>query len=153
PLYGIPLIPGSALKGLCRNYVTSEKAEHASKRIEEDDPIIQCIFGTPNQSGTVLFFDALPFEGKATLALDIINVHYPDYYSEGKTPSNDQRPNPLLFLTVTDTTFAFALAPRNQQREEQKNDVLTAVQWLQEALQAYGVGGKTSAGYGYFTPL
>jgi CRISPR type III-B/RAMP module RAMP protein Cmr6 len=151
PLYGIPLIPGSALKGLCRNYVTSEKAEHASKRIEEDDPFIQRIFGSADQSGTVLFFDALPLEGKATLALDIINVHYPDYYSKGKTPSNDQRPNPLLFLTVTDTIFAFALAPRNRQRAEQQDDVHTAIQWLQEALRDYGVGGKTSAGYGYFT--
>jgi CRISPR type III-B/RAMP module RAMP protein Cmr6 len=152
PLYGIPLIPGSALKGLCRNYVTSEKAEHASKRLAEDDALIERIFGSANQSGTVIFFDALPLEGRATLALDIINVHYPDYYSKGKTPSNEQRPNPLLFLTVTDTIFAFALAPSKRQSAEQQDDVRTAIQWLQEALQAYGVGGKTSAGYGYFTP-
>ncbi len=153
PLYGIPLIPGSALKGLCRTYVTGEIAAHASKKIDDDDETIQRIFGSPTQSGTVMFFDALPFEGKATFALDITNVHYPDYYSKGKAPTNDQRPNPVLFLTVTDTIFTFALAPRNLKREEQKDDVTTVSQWLQEALQDYGVGGKTSAGYGYFTPL
>ncbi len=150
PYYGIPLIPGSALKGLCRNYVTSEIAAHASKRLAEDDPIVQRIFGSPTQSGSVIFFDAIPLEGKATLALDIINVHYPDYYSKGKAPTNDQRPNPLLFLTVTETIFAFALAPRQPQRAEHHEDVLTAIRWQQEALQDYGVGGKTSAGYGYF---
>jgi CRISPR type III-B/RAMP module RAMP protein Cmr6 len=152
PLYGIPLIPASALKGLCRTYVTSEIAEHASKKIEEDDQTIQRVFGSPTQSGTVMFFDAIPFEGRATFALDIINVHYPDYYTRGKAPTNDQRPNPVLFLTVTDTIFTFALAPRNLKGEEQQEDVTIVSRWLQEALQDYGVGGKTSAGYGYFTP-
>lgn len=152
PLYGLPLIPGSALKGLCRNYVTGEISEHISKNSDEDDEIIRRIFGSPDQSGTVIFFDALPVEGKATFALDIINVHYPDYYSKGKAPINDQRPNPLLFLTVADTIFAFALAPRNLKRAEQRDDVIVASQWLQEALQEWGIGGKTSAGYGYFTP-
>ena len=72
-------------------------------------------------------------------------------YNQGKAPTNDQRPNPLAFLTVADTLFAFALAPYNRKREEQHTDMITASQWLQEALQEYGVGGKTSAGYGYFT--
>lgn len=151
PLYGLPLIPGSALKGLCRTYVTGEIAGHMSKKIDEDDETVQRIFGSPEQSGTVIFFDAIPFEGKATFALDIINVHYPDYYGKGKAPTNDQRPNPVAFLTIADTLFTFALAPHNRTRQEQQADVITASQWLQEALQEYGVGGKTSAGYGYFT--
>ena len=152
PLYGLPIISGSALKGLCRNYVTGEISEHASKNIEDDDETIQRIFGSSDQSGTVVFFDALPVEGKATFALDIINVHYPDYYNRGKAPINDQRPNPVLFLTVEDTVFAFALAPHNLKRVEQREDVTIASKWLQEALQEWGIGGKTSAGYGYFTP-
>ena len=78
PLYGLPFIPGSALKGLCRTYVTGEIDGHRSKQIDEDDETIQRIFGSPDQNGSVIFFDALPFEGKATFALDIINVHYPD---------------------------------------------------------------------------
>jgi CRISPR-associated protein Cmr6 len=151
PLYGIPLIPGSALKGLCRTYATGEISEHTSKKIEEDDQAIQRVFGSPTRAGTVMFFDAIPFEGKATFALDIINVHYPDYYSRGKAPTNDQRPNPVMFLTVTDTIFTFALAPRNLKRAEQQDDVTTVSQWLRDALQDYGIGGKTSAGYGYFT--
>lgn len=152
PLYGLPIIPGSALKGLCRNYVTGEISEHGSKNMDEDDETVRRIFGTSDQSGTVVFFDALPIEGKATFALDVINVHYPEYYNRGKTPINEQRPNPVLFLTVEDTIFAFALAPRNLKRVEQRDDVTVASRWLQEAMQEWGIGGKTSAGYGYFTP-
>ncbi len=63
---------------------------------------------------------------------------------------NDQNPNPVTFLTVTETTFAFALALRSPSEEQYAEDVKQARKWLQEALQKYGVGGKTSAGYGFF---
>src|SRR5579872_4123075 len=45
-LYGIPFIPGSALKGLTRSYVTSEVEGYQSKQIEDDNEEIQRIFGT-----------------------------------------------------------------------------------------------------------
>src|SRR5690348_10448730 len=44
-LYGIPFIPGSALKGLTRSYVTGEVEGYKSKKIEDDHPAIQRIFG------------------------------------------------------------------------------------------------------------
>ena len=79
-----------------------------------------------------------------------MNSHYPNYYGEKKPPTNDQNPNPVTFLTVTNTTFMFALAPRNPRYID---DVNTAKGWLQKALEKYGVGGKTSAGYGYFKEI
>ena len=152
-LYGLPFIPGSTLKGVTRAYVTGEIAEHKSLRIDKDDVTIERIFGSAQTSGTVVFFDAMPLEGRFTLALDIMNVHYPEYYNAKKLPTNDQRPNPVTFLTVSNTVFVFALAARNPEQLEHSNDVITATKWLQEALQEYGIGGKTSAGYGYFTLL
>jgi len=152
PLYGLPLIPGSTLKGLCRTYVTGEIDEHRSKHSNEDDETIRRIFGSGAQSGTVVFFDAMPLEGRATLTLDITNSHYPHYYTGKKPPTNDQRPNPVTFLTITDTIFVFALAQHNLRQERQLEDVEAASQWLQEALREYGVGARTSAGYGYLTP-
>jgi len=150
-LYGIPLIPGSALKGLTRAYVTGEVAEHKneSKKIDEDDPVVQRIFGTQRDAGSVIFFDAMPVDGKVEIDLDIMNAHYPKYYGEKQLPTNSQDPNPVTFLTITNTKFMFALAPR---RPKDIDDVKLAVEWLQAALQKYGVGGKTSAGYGYFQP-
>ncbi len=152
-LYGLPFIPGCALKGATRAYVTSEVAEHRSKRLDEDDVLVRRIFGSQEASGTVIFFDALPQAGRFTLAPDIINTHYPRYYSEHQLPTNDQSTQPFTFLTVTNTIFVFALAARHSVHDESKDDVVLARRWLQEALQEYGVGGKTSAGYGYFKPL
>ncbi|MDQ2885186.1 MAG: type III-B CRISPR module RAMP protein Cmr6 [Chloroflexota bacterium] len=152
-LYGLPFIPGSALKGVTRAYVTGEVAEHSSTRLAEDDALVRRIFGSQAAGGSVVFFDALPHQGRFALALDIINTHYPLYYSEQQPPTNDQQPDLFTFLTVTDTVFAFALAPRHPIQNEARDDVALTSQWLQEALQEYGVGGKTSAGYGYFKPL
>lgn len=150
-LYGVPFIPGSALKGLTRAYATSEEEEgHVSKKIEEDDKTIQRIFGSQEHAGTVIFFDAMPVNGKFAIDLDIMNAHYPDYYGQNKAPTNDQNPNPVTFLTVADTVFMFALAPRRQGDEQ---DVAQAKTWLKKALAKYGIGGKTSAGYGYFTDI
>lgn len=153
-LYGIPYIPGSALKGLTRAYATSEEEEgHLSKKIDEDDETIQQIFGSQERAGSVIFFDAMPVNGYFAFDLDIMNAHYPDYYGQNKAPTNDQNPNPITFLTVADTVFMFALAPRRQKNEQDVADVGKAKEWLKKALAKYGVGGKTSAGYGYFTDI
>ncbi len=148
PLYGIPYIPGSALKGLTRGYVTGEV--FPSKDIEHDNETVKRIFGSQEHAGMVIFFDAMPVDGKAAFVLDIMNSHYPNYYGEKKLPTNDQNPNPVTFLTVTNTTFMFALAPRYSGAKE---DVELAKGWLQTALEKYGIGGKTSAGYGYFKDI
>src|SRR2546423_2431027 len=83
-LYGIPYIPGSALKGLTRAYVTGEVQEHLSKEIDKDSELVKQIFGTQKEAGTVIFFDAMPIGGKGAFALDIMNPHYPDYYGGNK---------------------------------------------------------------------
>jgi len=154
-LYGIPFIPGSALKGLTRGYVTGEIEEYKSSKIDDDNEGITRIFGSQGSAGTVIFFDAMPVNGQVEFVLDIMNPHYPDYYRSLQSnritpPTNDQQPNPVTFLTVTNTTFTFALAPRNPNKDQHTADVDLVKTWLQEALQKYGVGGKTSAGYGYF---
>ncbi|SRR6266487_248238 len=154
-LYGIPFIPGSALKGLTRAYVTGEIEGYKSDKIDNDNEEVKRIFGSQKQAGTVLFFDAMPLNGEVKFVIDIMNPHYPEYYNSLKSskttpPTNDQQPNPITFLTVTNTTFTFALALRNPNDLEHKDDLNKTKGWLQEALQKYGVGGKTSAGYGYF---
>ena len=167
-LYGIPFIPGSALKGLTRAYVTVEEKKYfvppADKPEAECKPSleektdhldIQRIFGSQDRAGTVIFFDALPLDGKAKFVVDIMNPHYPNYYNSLQSnnieaPANNQSPNPIPFLTVTNTTFTVALAPRNPNEIQHQEDVKLVTEWLLRSLQKYGIGGKTSAGYGYF---
>lgn len=150
-LYGFPYIPGSALKGLTRAYAAGEV--YPSTKIENDNAELQRIFGTQEKAGTVIFFDAMPIDGQTSIVLDIMNAHYPNYYGEKRPPTNDQNPNPITFLTVASTTFMFALAPRNPSNEIHRKDVEQAKEWLQLALAKYGIGGKTSAGYGYFKDI
>ncbi len=153
-LSGLPTIPGSALKGLTRTYAALEESSPPSKKIETDSPDLLRVFGTQEHAGRVIFFDAMPVPpsrppGKMRFAVDIMNPHYPSYYREnGKhAPSNDQSPVPVTFLTVEGATFAFAVAPR---AAGMSDDAAQALGWLKAAVQKYGVGGKTSAGYGAF---
>ncbi len=161
-LYGVPYISGSALKGLTRTYVANEEEDYyiqsdnasdgrvPSKDHETDHEHIIEIFGSQKQAGTVIFFDAMPLDGKVNFAIDIMNPHYPDYYGQRKPPTNDQDPTPVSFLAVMNTTFTFALAPRQQNKEEHLRHLEQVIPWAQKALQKYGIGGKTSAGYGFF---
>lgn len=155
-LYGLPIIPGSALKGLTRAWVETEKNDTTRVPGPAGKPIsrVERIFGNQRKeetqhTGSVIFFDAIVMNENFRLALDIMNPHYTQYYQEGKPPSNDQNPVPVPFLTVMGATFLFAIAPRNPFNEEQKSDAQTALQWLQQALAEYGIGSKTSSGYGY----
>jgi len=153
-VYGLPFLPGSALKGLTRAYVTGEIEPYKSQREADDHEDIKQIFGSSKGAGTVIFFDALPTDGKAGFVLDIMNPHYGEYYGGKKPPTNDQNPVPVTFLTVTDTTFTFAIAARpGSPKDKSKCNVEQVGAWLPEALKHYGIGGKTSAGYGYFKEM
>jgi len=142
-LYGLPIIPGSALKGLARSYALLNEGR------DDDDPLFADAFGTvkePKRAGGVVFFDALPVTSPR-FQLDVMNPHYGEYYRyRGQSPPVDYlNPAPIYFLTVARTTFLFALAARNGRREWLR----AAAGWLQKGLETMGVGAKTAAGYGY----
>jgi len=174
--YSIPYIPGSAIKGVTRHWAIQKFAkevqklksvsyEKAVKEVEmtlengrdlgiELDGIkfkeLTDIFGTQNQKGKVIFFDALPVlndENKDFIVLDVMNVHYRDYYQDesGKTPPGDwMNPNPVFFLAVEGIKFKFVVASKDSNLAER------AMELLKEAVKKIGIGAKTSAGYGYF---
>ncbi len=158
-LYGLPIIPGSALKGLTRAYAATEDSTmylsngKPSLKVETDPEDIQRIFGgeidKKVHAGSVIFFDAVVMN-KFSLVLDIMNPHYSNYYGKGEAPGNDQNPIPVPFLTIRNAVFQFAVAPRNYSKQKHREDAERAKDWLKLALQDYGVGSKTSADYGYF---
>ncbi len=113
---------------------------------------LRAIFGTKAEAGRAIFFDAIPAE-VPELKLDIVNPHYPDYYRDGKAPTNWQSPIPSYFLTVAPgQAFLFAVGWHGRFDEAAKNHRDMAVRTLRSALQHLGAGAKTSAGYGYFNP-
>jgi CRISPR-associated RAMP protein, Cmr6 family len=140
-LFGLPIIPGSALKGAAKAYAQLVEGR------TDDDPELVAVFGTTEQAGSVIFFDAIPLE-VPKFQLDIMNPHYPNYYrTQGQNPPADwESPNPVFFLTVTETPYRFAIAARS----EQGNRLLDfAEKWLKGALADLGIGAKTSADYGF----
>jgi CRISPR-associated protein Cmr6 len=144
-LYGIPIIPGSALKGLARAYAETVEGK-ASDNLE-----VVAVFGrpprsTPLETGEIIFFDAIPISDPR-FKLDVMTPHFQKYYQGNDPPADWQDPNPIYFLTVESTPFLFAVAAR---REAGKDYVNTALEWLKKGLSELGVGAKTAAGYGYF---
>ncbi|MEO5378080.1 MAG: type III-B CRISPR module RAMP protein Cmr6 [Magnetococcus sp. DMHC-6] len=193
--WGVPVIPGSALKGLLSHYLeaTYGLLPNPTNPINPVDPtltddikqrallqgvtwaenkilygpgaIYRALFGAPEAEhdhdfpeesgatqGCVIFHDALYIPGlvknNTPFAQDVLTVHQFQYYkNEGKSLPNDyDDPNPVGFISVRPgTQFLIALSGP---------PVWTkfAMDHLKEALQEWGVGGKSAAGYGLAKP-
>lgn len=156
PIWGVPRIPGSALKG----------ATLAALRDVLPSAEIEAIFGTQDRgaqqrvAGEVVFYDALPIDGKFELALDVLTPHHREYYGGTAAPHEWDSPVPHTFLTVVATTFEFHLGASPRTQRDGRADLKGAERRLRDAkkgllaaLEETGVGAKTAAGYGRFNIL
>lgn len=135
--YGVPYIPGSALKGLAASFAR----QYLGDDWQADTQAYKTAFGDTDTAGYVIFFDALPLPGSKLLHPDVITVHHERYYQEGNKPPADwDNPNPIPFLSATGK-YLVALAGPNTWVE-------AAFEILRNALLHVGVGAKTSSGYG-----
>jgi CRISPR-associated protein Cmr6 len=149
--YGMPLLPASALKGLCRRVARLLKHEN-----KLSDDAIDALFGfsrdTQAAAGAVVFYDAWydpSSVGGKPFHRDVITVHHPAYYGDGKTPPTDfDDPTPVPFLVVKPgARFLCVLDAPNRQWADFAHKMLL---W---GLEHLGVGAKTNAGYGYLASL
>ncbi len=141
--YGVPYVPGSALKGLAaaytRNYLDPEQWG-------EQTANYTTLFGNTTTAGYVHFYDALfvPGTGKGEhggpLVPDVITVHHADYYQGKAAPAEWDSPNPIPMLTATGTYLLALAGPPAW--------VSHTFDLLKEALVVMGIGAKTSSGYG-----
>lgn len=159
-IYGFPYIPGSAVKGVTRNWIIGEKFNSDENKAFKDEGFCK-IFGSDErgvlgeQKGSVTFFDALPTQ-IPIIEPDIINSHYGDYYSGYEPPADYLKLNPVFFLTVSDTSFIFAIGIREKDNDSIKKGEFkdstpleTVKEEMKEALEKHGIGAKTAVGYGY----
>lgn len=137
--YGVPIIPGSSLKGVAASYANQQlKGDWAKTQRAHE-----ALFGATTTAGHVTFFDALPLPGDWKLLPDVITVHHPNYYqaeTNPPPPADWDSPTPIPFLAARGT-FLIALRGPEEWAE-------TGYDILERALDALGVGGKTSSGYG-----
>ena len=170
-LFGMPFIPGSAVKGVCRHAAL----EQIKTTDPSDLPLLldqfREVFGTSesdfargdlrdyrallggraeNYRGRVSFLPAYPLN-EARIVLDLTCVHYPDYYRTGQMQDlsiEKPQPNPFPVVEVG-AQFAFCLVLN---RPKGSDSVLeSARQWLESALTVRGLGAKTASGYGWFS--
>lgn len=151
--YGVPYIPGSALKGLARHYFLREIAcaQKEGELKEEDRAVFSVLFGDNESKGYITFFDgwfAPPNNSASPLRADILTPHHMDYYSDkGKShaPTDFDDPIPNAFVSAVGS---YRIAVQGPDDEWAKY----AFELLSQALRDYGVGGKTSSGYGRLVP-
>lgn len=146
-IYGIPYIPGSAFKGVVRSWVIQEVFSN-DENLALGDGIFLSVFGSQKSSGNIQFLPAYPIEN-VTLAPDIMNPHFPNYYTGTEPPTDTQNPIPINFLTVEQTSFRFVILAKEQTLID------TATDWVDKTLrdEDKGLGAKTAVGYGYFRRL
>lgn len=151
--YGMPYIPGSALKGLARRYAEGTLAQ------EDDAPerakfvpggaYHDVLFGRQDNAGHVTYHDAWYKPGSAPndkpFVRDVITVHHPRYYTgaagKREAPSDFDDPNPIPFVGARGTFLIAVECPDAKWAE-------AALALLAAALGDLGAGGKTSSGYG-----
>jgi CRISPR-associated protein Cmr6 len=155
--YGVPVLPGSALKGLCASF--------ARRHYEGWEPDLvggpyRRIFGYApaegrqqartdlGQAGLVTFADALPVPGEWTLHREVMTTHHSPYYTgSGDAPPADwDEPVPVPFVSVAGS-FSLLLSADGPDAAAGL-DAVTAL--LTAALHEEGVGAKTSSGFGRF---
>lgn len=148
--YGFPLIPGSALKGLAASYAARVWGAY-DEGFADTGAHYQCLFGTQNGQGLMVFHDAWiqPASLVDALLMDVLTVHYPSYYRDeakiGASIESDD-PQPISFISVRGD-FLLAVSPVVSDEKAEPWAQL-ALDLLVEALQEWGVGAKTNAGYG-----
>ena len=151
--YGVPYIPGSAIKGVCLRAI--RKLSDLSEKEREN---ARALFGSTNSAGYLTFYDAwlVPTgEGKNPYQRDTVTVHHPDYYKKtGAFPTDFDDPIPVPFVSVKPGVgFYFAIGiPESDTPEATKQWRTFVEKILHYALTEIGLGGKTNAGYGWFKP-
>ena len=146
--FSCPFIPGSALKGVTRHYV---------KQNFGDNEDFRRIFGQGEVAGSVAFLNAFP--SNWSMVVDVLTKHN-DPNAEFLNTKNPvpnaefldtKNPVPIFFPAVEKgAVFTFSAAPAKAGRRTAEADVELAMKWLKAALKEWGVGAKTSAGYGWF---
>ena len=165
PVYGVPYLPGSSIKGVVRHWALEaffqggEKAYETALKGEAGETkarharVIREIFGDQEHSGAVQFHDAFASE-EVCLKSDVLTVHFRDYYQKGKPPTDHMSPVPNEFYGVEAPYFEFVITLAGQNHRDSSLDgedlLEVAGMWLEQALTEMGIGAKTTSGYGCF---
>lgn len=164
PVYGIPFVPASSVKGIVRRWfidaVLEGEAENLKAMDDNKAVIGRALFGTNESEGIIQFYDILMYEG-LEITVDILNPHFSKYYSSKQEPDDTLFPIPNTFYAVKISSANLALTVDKGKLAAwlpvinlNEVEVMTLIsRWVALAFQELGVGGKTSSGYGQFSNI
>lgn len=157
PTLGLPFLPASSVKGLCRAWLEQQIDDDLND--QEKTTIqgnISRWFGNNDEksgaatSGGVVFFDALPLSEPDILP-DVITPHTGDWQENGASgntaPADWHDPIPVGFLVCRNLELLFSLAPAAHS-DVTATEIEDIQAQLSEALGFMGAGAKTATGYG-----
>jgi len=157
--YGVPVLPGTGLKGLCSHYCHTVWGAD-DERYKEGGSLHQVMFGTMEQAGMVTFadgwMDPASLRAGSGLLRDVTTPHHREWSKEigekvlnvKSPPSDTDDPVPVSWLSVSGA-FWIAYKVDVATEDPQRAAFVELVGGLvEQALGTWGVGGKTSAGYG-----
>ncbi|MGK7932169.1 MAG: RAMP superfamily CRISPR-associated protein [Microcystaceae cyanobacterium] len=138
PLAGY--VPASCIRGIVREWV--------KHNVEIDSQEIRQLLGDQDSakkeiySGKIAFLDAYP-DQLTKLTLDIVNPQETfQVYHEGQS-------TPLSFYTIGDGKQTIKIKVAIQGTSKATPEEVEKVwQWVEQALNYYGVGSRTASGYG-----
>lgn len=150
--YGMPILPGSALKGLAAHYCHWVWGEN-DDGFKLKGKYHNLLFGTTDESGCIVFHDGwfVPDSEKQPLKLDVMTPHHPKWLDGSEPPTDFDSPVPVPFLSVAGR-FHVAVSWYGPEDADERWKWFfdRAAECLRDALFHWGIGGKTSSGYGRF---
>jgi CRISPR-associated protein Cmr6 len=132
PVFGVPYIPASSLKGATRAW-----ARQNGKSKSEVSKILGILEGKIAQAAKVEFLDTFPT--KDCLSIDVAT---PQWHWQNGNVAYKPEPHPLL--SMKEPQFVIGLCPT---KPENAKYVPVVKEWLENALKA-GIGSRVSSGYG-----
>lgn len=131
PVFGIPYIPASSLKGAARAWAIHNGDAHNAQRL------LGVLQGKSALAAKVEFLDAFPM--KPCLSVDIAT---PQWHWQGNRVVYKPEPHPLLSMEQPNLLIGFRPTAKGKPA-----DVQIVKEWLENSLQV-GIGSRVSSGYG-----
>ncbi len=163
---GLPIIPGSSLKGLTRSFLERQCNDLGDEGFKKEClGLVRELFGYSDETASasrLVFMDAYPVGVDGARSLILADVITPHYYMGGQPVKNElmAEPKPVLHVSVSPgTLFGVVIALRDRKAVDllarlgellgmPKNGLIALAFAVSAATKLEGVGARTTKGYG-----
>jgi len=162
PVFGLPMIPGSSIKGASAHHCHGNWGKSQKEFLVGGDHH-RWLFGTveagqdPDAAGMIIFHDAIWKPHGEPLVEEVMTPHHLDYQNpKGDAyPTDFDNPTPIPFVGSRGSflvALEFRGPPPADPGELKKLGIWLdlAMDLVRETLAVSGFGGKTTSGYGLF---